>query len=350
MRPASLILALAASCVSASTAYAQADDAAMLKAFETRYARAIDKAAAVTVSILVDRAPEKPRQAPPRLPGFMGGGGVFASRPDGPVSGFIVDADGWIATTYFNVEGELKKVDVTLPDGTIHPAEVKGWNKGMDVAVLKIEATGLPTLKAADPAEVRIGDQVIAVGRDPEGRGVTANPGILSAAGRTNGRSIQVDARLNYGNVGGPLVDLEGRFVGMSNKVSIKKADSLGQNSGVSMVVSCAWIVEELPKLKRGDRIDGGDGRPFLGVTGDTTYDGGDGALLQGTQAGGSAERAGLKGGDLVQELNGQPIKKFEDLRTAILKHKIGDVVKVKVKRGEEILEFVMPLGERPSE
>jgi serine protease Do len=278
------------------------------------------------------------------------GGGLFAARPDGPVSGFIVDAEGWIATTYFNVEGELKKVDVTLPDGTILPAEVKGWNVGADVALLKIEATGLPILKAADPTEFRTGDHVIAVGRDPEGRRVTANPGILSAAGRHNGRSIQVDARLNYGNVGGPLVDLEGRLVGMTNKVSVKKAGDLGQNSGVSMVVTSAWIAGELPKLKRGDRIQGGDGRPFLGVTGDITYEGGDGALIQGTQPGGSAEKAGLKGGDIVQELDGLPIKKFEDLRSAILKHKIGDVVKVKVKRGEEILEFVMPLGERPSE
>jgi serine protease Do len=348
MRPAPWMLTLAALLLAAPAAYAQADDAALLRAFENRYARAIEKATAATVSIKVDRVRDTAQRPSSRFPGFMGGG-VFAVRPEAPVSGFVVEADGWIASSYFNLQGDVKKVEVTLADGAIHEAKILGWNMGADIAILKIEAAGLPTLPAADPAEFRTGDIVIAVGRDPEGRGVTANQGILSAAGRHSGRSVQVDARLNFGNVGGPLVDLEGRLVGMTNKVSVVKAGDIGQNSGVGMVLTSSWIASELPKLKRGDRVQGGDGRPFLGVIGVRDFEG-EGAMIENAMPGGSAHKAGIKGGDIVLEFNGEPIKKFDDLRVAIFKHKIGDTVKVKVKRGEEILEFVMPLGERPDE
>jgi serine protease Do len=332
----------------AAGASGQADDTKTLRAFEGAYSRAIEKASAVVVSIKVDRSKDTARPSP--RANRMFSGTVFAVRPDAPVTGFILESDGWIATTYFNVEGDLKGVEVTLPDGTIHPAKVMGWNVGADIALLKIEATGLPTLKSADAAEFRTGDLVLAVGRDPIGLGITANQGILSAAGRHTGRSVQVDARLNYGNVGGPLVDSEGRLVGMTCKVNMASAGDRGQNSGVGFAMIAPRIVEELPKLKRGDRIKGGNGRPYMGVMGDQAYQEGDGARLEQVLSGGAAQKAGLKAGDIIQELNGTKIANFDDLRMAILKHKIGDTVKVKVMRGEEILEFEMPLGENPAE
>jgi S1-C subfamily serine protease len=348
MRLAPALLSVVLSIWSAAFAAAQAGDASTLRAIEGSYTRAIEKASAVTVSISVDRVRDTATRAP-RM-GGMYSGTVFATRPNAPVSGFIVEADGWIATTYFNIQGDLKGVEVTLPDGSIHPAKVMGWNVGADLALLKIEATGLPTLPFADPAEFRSGDMVVAVGRDPNGRGITANPGIISAAGRHSGRSIEVDARLNYGNVGGVLVDLEGKLVGMTCKVNMARAGDFGQNSGVSFVMIGTKIAEELPKLKRGDRVQGGGGRPFLGVMGDREYAAGDGARLEGILSGGAAEKAGLLAGDVIQAINGDSVANFDDLRQAIMKHKIGDTVKVKVKRGEEVLEFEMPLGENPSE
>lgn len=330
----------------AAAASAQADDTKILRAFEGTYSRAIEKASAVVVSIKMDRARDTARPSP-RV-NRMFSGTVFALRPDAPVTGFILESDGWIATTYFNVQGDLKGVEVTLPDGTIHPAKVMGWNVGADIALLKIEASGLPTLKSADAAEYRTGDLVLAVGRDPIGRGITANQGILSAAGRQSGRSVQVDARLNYGNVGGPLVDVDGRLVGMTCRVNMASAGERGQNSGVGFAMISSKIAEELPKLKRGDRIQGGGGRPYLGVMGDVNYEG-KGARLEQVLSGGAAERAGLKPGDIIQEINGAKIANFDDLRMAILKHKIGDTVKVKVLRVDESLEFEMPLGENPS-
>jgi S1-C subfamily serine protease len=346
MRPAPALCSLAL-LWGAAVAAAQGDEAT-LRSFEDKYARAIERASAATVSIRVNRKSDTAPGSPRSRGNFMGT--PFAVRPDAPVSGFIVDPDGFIATTYFNVQGDLKEIEVTLPDGAIHAAKVMGWNVGADIALLKIEATGLPTLPPADMAELRTGDLVVAVGRDPNGRGVTANQGILSAPGRHSGRSVQVDARLNYGNTGGPLVDLDGRLVGMCCKVNMVSAGDRGQNSGVSFVMLGSKIAEMLPSLKKGDRIQGGGGRPFLGVMGDIAYAAGDGARLERVLAGGSAEKAGLKAGDIIQQLNGDKITSFDDLRGSILKHKIGETVKVKVKRGEEMLEFEMPLGENPAE
>lgn len=331
----------------ASAARAQAEET--LRAFEGRFTRAIDEASKAVVSIKVDREVDDATKPAP-IRGLFSGM-AFAARPNAPVTGFIIEADGWIATTYFNIQGKLKEhgLEVTLPDGTIHEAKVLGWNIGADIALLKIEATGLPTLKMADPSEFRAGDFVVAVGRDPGGRGVTANPGILSAAGRHNGRSVQVDARLNYGNVGGPLVDLDGRIVGMTCRVNMATAGDRGQNSGVGYVMVGAKMVEELPKLKRGDRVKGGGGRPYLGVKGATDYEG-EGAKLEDVLSGGAALKAGLLKGDIIVEMGGVKIEKFDDLRGEILKRKIGDTVKIKVRRGEETLEFELPLGENPAE
>jgi len=346
MRLAPALLALALLLRGASAASAQSDEAT-LRAFEGAYSRAIEKAAAVTVSIKVDRKADAAQRAT-RVPGnFLGS--TFAARPEAPVTGLIYEADGWIVTSYFNIQGDLRGVEVTLPDGAIHPAKVMGWNVGADIALLKIEATGLATLPAADPGDLRTGDVVVAVGRGPDGRGVTANQGILSAPGRHSGRSVQVDARLNYGNTGGPLVNLDGRLVGLCNKVNIVSAGDRGQNSGVGFVMLSSKITEILPSLKKGDRTEG-SGRPFLGVVGDPEYAGGDGAPLKSIYAGGSAEKAGLQAGDVIQSLDGVKIRNFDDLRGEIMKHKVGDSVKLKVKRGDEVLDFEMPLGENPTE
>jgi serine protease Do len=348
MRLAPVIAAVALQLAAAAALHAQSDEA-VLRAFETGYERAIEKASKVVVSIKVDRKADTAKR-PARGGIGMLGAGAFANRPEAPVTGFILEADGWIATSCFNVIGDLRGVDVTMPDGLILHAKVMGWNVGSDIALLKVEATGLPTLAAANPADLRTGDLVVAVGRDPDGRGVTANPGILSAPGRHMGRSVQVDARLNYGNTGGPLVNLDGRLVGLCNKVNIVSAGDRGQNSGVGFVMLSSKIAEMLPSLKKGDRNQGGGGRPFLGVMGDVEYTGGDGARLRTILAGGSAEKAGLQSGDVIQQLNGDKIANFDDLRGAILKHKIGETVKLKVKRGDEVLDFEMPLGENPSE
>jgi serine protease Do len=339
------------------SAAAAQDDAAILKALEERIRGAADKAAAVTVSIKVNRtseagaAPSSPRRPRPRFPGFLPDGDPFATRPKDPVSGMILEADGWIATSYFNVSGNLNGIEVTLPSGKVHKAEVAGFNARADIALLKIEAEGLPTLPAADPAVLRTGEVVIAVGRAPDGHGLTVNPGIISAPGRHMGMTVQIDCRLNYGNVGGPLVDIEGRCVGMTCKISTRTADNIGQNSGVSFALLRSKIAEMAPGLKKGEKaVATGSGHPFLGIRGDPDDADTDGAKIGGLESGASAEKAGVHVGDIIKAIDGMRVQNFTDLRTEILKKKIGDTVKLKVLRDGAEVEIPVVLGERPGE
>jgi len=336
----------------AAAARAQ-DEEKVLRAFEERYRAAADKAAAVTVSLRVDRVKDATPPPAPRGPRGLGGADPFSKRPEhSPVTGVIIDADGWIATSHFNVAGELKEIEATLPDGRVLPAKLVGYQSGADIALLKVEATGLPVLtKVEEPELLKTGHPVVAVGRGPDGRGLTVNPGIMSAPGRHAGKTIQVDCRLNFGNVGGPLVDFEGRLIGMTCKVSSARTD-LGQNSGVGFALLATHIDKVLPALKKGEKTTSGTGRPFLGVgpprRGESPDAGG--AEIEEVISGGSAEKAGIKNGDIITSIDGVKVKNFDELRTAIMKKKVGETAKLKVKRDDEELEIDVVLGERAGE
>ncbi len=327
----------------ASTARAQGDGG-LAASMEEAYQRAADKAAPSVVAVWVTREAEKE----PSTGNSMLTGGVFVRRPkDAPASGTIVDEDGHIITSYFNVNGKVKTIRVTLADGSDKEAQLLGYDSGADVALLKIEAAGLPTLKPSPMAQLKVGTPIVAVGRAPDGKGLTINPGIVSAPARINGRGVQTDARMNYGNVGGPLVDAQGRLVGVTCKVDVKWAASFGQNSGVSFAVTWDQLERLLPDLKKGLKRQG-TGQPFLGVVWNQNTDEKEGVPIESVVAGGSAEAGGIKPGDVILEFGGEKTQSFDDLRAGINRRAIGDKVKVKLRRGEEILELTIPLGERP--
>jgi S1-C subfamily serine protease len=163
------------------------------------------------------------------------------------------------------------------------------------------------------------------------------NPGIVSAPARLQGKGLQMDSRMNYGNVGGPLVDLEGRFVGVTCKVDVKFAASFGQNSGVSFAVTWDKLNELLPDLKNGAKVRG-TGAPFLGVQWNQNVDEPDGVPIESVVPGGSAEAGGLKPGDVILEFGGTRVKSFDDLREIINKKSVGDKVKIRFRRGEDEL------------
>ena len=215
-------------------------------AIEAATLKAIEKAGPCVVAIKVEREPEpppKPAAQAPKRPGrafpFAPMQDVFAQRPkDAWCSGVVVEADGIILTTHFNVSGKVRSIKVLFPDGRELEGRILGYNGTYDLAALKVEAKGLATPARAPVETLRTGNAVIALGRAPDGRGLTANPGIVSAASRLGGRGIQVDAKLNYGNVGGPVVDLEGRLVAVSCKVDTKFSSTRGQNSGVGYAIT----------------------------------------------------------------------------------------------------------------
>lgn len=312
--------------------------------FESQYAKVRESTARAIVTIDVDREAEEKQ---PRGSGLMnmlqGGSRIFAKRPKAPVTGLVVDPEGWILTTRYNVAGTLKGIHVTLSDGRKLDAELKGYEMLYDIALLKVDAKDLPTLSTRKLEDLGVGDAVVAIGAAPEGDGVTLTQGIVSALDRMSGFGIQHDARLNYGNVGGPLVDLSGRLIGMTCKVSSLGTgpDDPGQNSGVGYAVTWDRIVNSLPSLKEGAKSRA----PFLGIQGG---DGDGGVKIQDAMKGLAAAEAGVLAGDVFLEFGGEKVTTMAQLKTKIERRRAGDKVKIKLRRGEEILDLEATLGERP--
>ena len=325
---------------------------------EKRCEKVCQKTAASVVAIRVEREPEAEKKPAPR-PSRRNPLGqppepedLFAKRPpDFWCSVTVIDADGLVATTAFNVSGKVKAVTVRLPDGRKLEAKILGLNATDDLALLKIDAKDLPVLVPARVEDLKAGQPVIAVGRAPDGKGLTINPGIVSAVSRLGGRGVQTDAKLNFGNVGGPLVDGEGRLIAITCKVDTKPgiSSTRGQNSGVGYAVTHEELKKILPDLKSG-KVVAESRRPFLGIEADQKSTLASGVALAAVRAGGAAERAGIKGGDVIIEMDGQKITYFDELRAAILRKVPGDHIRVKVKREDKELEFDCELGWAPEE
>jgi len=319
---------------------------------ENSYEKVAQKADPAVVAIRVDREPEAvPKNVPG--PGLRGRFGmppedVFAKRPSGWCTGLVVEASGTILTTYFNVSGTIRSIKVRLADGRMLDAKLLGYNGTYDLAALKVEAEGLPVLKRARLEDLKVGQPLVALGRAPDSKSMTVNPGIVSASSRLGGKGIQIDAKLNYGNVGGPVVDLEGRLVAVSCKVDVKFASVYGQNSGVGFAITHDRFTNVLEDLKAG-KNEAEARRPFLGIQYDPKSTR-EGVELESVQAGTAAEKAGLKARDIIVEFDGRKVTLFDDLREAILRKMPGDRVKIKVLRSEDEMEFDVVLGWAPGE
>ncbi len=334
------------------TAAAQERDTEDLpSALESSYENLEKKVGSVVVSIRCDRGetktPEKKRRS-----GFnfsMMDGGVFKYRPgDAPVTGTIVSENGHILTTYFNIRDGVDSISVTLSDGRVLPAKVKGFNATYDLALLQVESKGFPVLAKAPLNRIRTGQMIIACGRAPDQKNLTLNPGIVSAPWRMSGRGIQIDSLLNYGNVGGPVVTRTGKLVGISCRVDTKYAGSTGQNSGIGFVVTWDKIDTVLPDLKKGKNVKE-IRRPFLGIQANTESEV-KGVEIQEVVPASSAEKAGIQAGDVIIEFDGKKVENFDMLRAAIVSKVPGDELSVVVRRGEKTLKLNVVLGWAPGE
>jgi putative serine protease PepD len=329
-------------------------------------AAALLVAGGVALGDLTGSDPASPPAAATPLPAAGGGatartdaGRVYAAAADGVVAvqvgggsgtGFVIDRRGTIVTNA-HVVGESSRASVRFGDsGTTVDAEVLGSDPSTDLAVLRVDPSRVGTLhplSLADSDDVRVGDEVVAIGH-PFGLDRTATAGIVSGLGREiqspNGFSIdeviQTDAAINPGNSGGPLVDGRGRVVGVNSQIATNGAG--GGNVGVGFAVPANTVREVVPQLASGQTIE----RPYLGLT---TAAGSGGVEVQDVTPGGPAQRAGLRAGDVVVSVDGREVSEPGDVTDALDGNEPGDSVEIEVERDGARERLEVTLGTRPA-
>jgi serine protease Do len=330
------------------------EDANPLAKLEEAFQKAADKVKEVIVSIDVERDPDIPeteREERERLKPVLGREarkrpGKYYRRPNGPVSGVTVSSDGYVVTSYFNVRGKnVKSIKVTFPAGFRLGARLVGYDENTDIALLKVHALDLKHIEFSPSDHLKAGHFAIVVGRGEDRLSLTVNSGIISATKRLEGRAMQIDSALNYGNTGGAVVDVEGKLVGVACHVSDRAVT--GQNSGVGFMTPTEKLKEIIPELKKG-KIILKEKKPFLGVAASEGAADVEGAHVARVVDNTPAAEAGMQDGDIIVEFNGVKIKDWDGLREAIAKTKVGDKVKVKVKRADKEVELEVTMGERP--
>jgi len=281
-------------------------------------------------------------------------GVVFVSvEGGGSGSGFVIDEDGSIVTNE-HVAGDAERVSVRFDEqGDPVEARVAGTDPSTDLALLKVDPSdvegGLQPLELASSEDLQPGEPAIAIG-SPFGLQGTVTSGIVSALDREirspNGFPIpgvvQTDAAINPGNSGGPLLDGQGRVIGVNSQIA---AGGGGANSGVGFAVPIDTVKEVVPQLERDGSID----RAYVGVS-TSEAPPRDGALVRTITPGGPADRAGLAPGDLIVELSGRAVRSPSDLGQMVLTRKPGDTVQVVVQRDGDRRTLRVTLGERPDE
>ncbi|WP_079032469.1 S1C family serine protease [Streptomyces specialis] len=289
----------------------------------------------------------------------------------GTGTGFILDDEGHILTNAHVVRpaGESGVIEVTFSSGDRARAEVVGQDSGYDLAVVKVTGVaGLSPLTLGDSDAVRVGDPVVAIGApfDLEG---TVTSGIISATERpiTAGgeeadgsdisyvNALQTDAPINPGNSGGPLVDLNGRVIGVNS--AIRTADSGGFDAGQSGSVGLGFAIPVNQAKDVAEQLinHGRATHPVIGVTLDTGYLGegarvgsstGDPAVVPG----GPADEAGVEEGDVITEVDGAPVRGSDELIVRIRSHRPGDELTLTVERDGEERSLTVVLGESAGE
>jgi serine protease Do len=294
------------------------------------------------------------------IPGFPGtpgqGGGApqqdYKSQSLG--SGFIISSDGYILTNA-HVVNEADEVIVKLSDKREFKAKIIGVDKRTDVALVKIEATGLPKVTVGDPAKLKVGEWVAAIG-SPFGLENTMTAGIVSAKGRALPQEnfvpfIQTDVAINPGNSGGPLFNLAGEVVGINSQIYSRSGGSMGLSFSIPIDVA----IDISNQLKASGKIT----RGWLGIaiqeiTKDLAESFGmkntNGALVAGVEKNGPADKGGLEVGDVITKFDGKLIASSTDLPRVVGGTKPGKISAVEVLRKGSVKTLNIGVGEMPSE
>lgn len=272
-------------------------------------------------------------------------------------SGFIIRPDGYILTNNHVVE-EADKITVRLKDGRRFTAKIVGSDEKTDIAVIRVDAKDLPTAELGDSDRIRIGQLVFAIGI-PYNLDYSFSGGWVSAKGRSNLLQstdprvlyedyIQTDAFINPGNSGGPLFDINGRVIGMNSFIN-------GIGRGLSFAIPSNMLRTVSDQLIAGGKVV----RPWLGIRmlsdsqaleSDYLRTGDSGVVVRTILPDAPAYKSDLRPADIITHVDGTRIATTSDLQKAILRHAVGDTVRLTVLRNGESLEVPVTTGELPAD
>ncbi|MCC2973565.1 DegQ family serine endoprotease [Massilia sp. IC2-476] len=280
------------------------------------------------------------------------GGGAEENVTRGVGSGFIISADGFVLTNAHVVEG-ADEVTVTLTDRREFKAKVLGADRRSDVALLKLSANNLPYLRTGDSSKIRVGEWVVAIG-SPFNLDNTVTAGIISAKSRDTGEYlplIQSDVAVNPGNSGGPLINMRGEVIGINSQI----ATLSGAYNGISFAVPIDEVTRVAEQLKTSGKVTRGRlGVQISEVTRDVAESLGlgkaRGAEVSMVEAGGPAEKGGIKVGDIILKFNNQPVETTRDLPRLVGASKVGSRATVTVWRRGAQLEVPVTIVELQEE
>ena len=302
--------------------------------------------------------------------GDLFGGGAPGNNGGRPVtreatslgSGFIISEDGYIVTNSHVVSGgqpggaAVGSITVTMPDRKEYVAKLVGKDASSDLAVLKIEARGLPFVKFGDSARTRVGDWIVAIG-NPFGLGGSVTAGIVSALHRNTGqggaydRYIQTDAAINRGNSGGPMFDLHGNVIGINSAIF----SPTGGNVGIGFAIPAELAKPIVDTLRGGARIKRGylgvqiqpldaDSAEALGLAKNR------GELVGRVEPGQGAAKAGIQQGDVITKVNNREVTPDETLSYIVAQLPIGSRVPIELFRAGKRMTVTATLAERPTD
>ncbi len=334
------------------------------------FATIAERVTPAVVSIQAERDARRPRAGTQQRrnipPGFEEFFNQLDPRQQGPAessgSGFIVSKDGYILTNNHVVDG-ADRVKVLMSDRREFKAKIVGRDPQTDVAVLKIDASGLPTVGLGDDTKLRIGEWVVAIG-NPLGLNFTVTAGIISAKGRGNELSglnrdtyaitdfIQTDAAINPGNSGGPLMNTRGEVIGINSAI----ASQTGFYSGYGFAIPITLAKTVMDDIVAHGRVR----RAILGITiNDVNAE--DAAVaglkqIAGAKVGGfsgddsPARKAGLEPGDIIVRVEGKDVDRVSTLQRLVRMHQPGETIDIDVVRYGERKSFKIRLQEAPAE
>ena len=338
------------------------------KAFATVAKKVSPSVVFIKVEKIVDGQPVVKSSAPFRGQNPLGdellkhffGGSLYPRAPQqqrllGQGSGFILSEDGYILTNN-HVVGGAEKITVRLEDGQEYRAETIGTDPHSDIAVIKIDAEKLPALDLGDSDKLEVGEWVLAIG-NPFGLSHTLTAGIVSAKGRSSlgladyENFIQTDAAINPGNSGGPLINLDGKVVGMNTAIFTRNGGYMGIGFAIPINMVKA-IKDQLIKT-------GGVARGYLGIiiqdltpglAGSFGLDDLKGILIAQVTKDSPAEKSGLKQGDVILEFGGKPVKDVGAFRNRVSLKVSGSKEKITILRDGKLQILNVTIGKLPDQ